>query len=166
MRKTRDPVELARIARLIRAHIVRMVGIDQKGHLGGSCSAADIVTALYFSRLRFDPARPDWPDRDRSPPEQGPQRPRPVPCLAVRFFLKRELLRQAAGALLRGTRGGPHPGKANTGSLGRGISMACGMTAGLRLDGRAAESASSASRACEGRYGRRRTPLRSASTTW
>lgn len=140
MRRTRDPAELARIARLIRAHIVRMVGIDQKGHLGGSCSAADIVTALYFYQLRFDAARPDWPDRDRFLLSKGHSALAQYACLAeCGFFPKRELLKvKTLGALLQG-----HPEvdrtpgiEANTGSLGQGISMACGMAAGLRLDAR------------------------------
>jgi transketolase len=140
MRRTRDPAELARIARLIRSHIVRMVGIDQKGHLGGSCSAADIVTTLYFYKMRFDPARPDWPDRDRFLLSKGHSALAQYACLAEwGFFPKRELLRvKQLGAMLQG-----HPEvdrtpgiEANTGSLGQGISMACGMAAGLRLDGR------------------------------
>jgi hypothetical protein len=57
--------ELERIATLIRLRIVQMMGVGQRGHLGGSCSAADIVTALYFAKMRHDPAHPDWPDGDR-----------------------------------------------------------------------------------------------------
>ena len=141
MKRTRDPVELARIARLIRTHIVRMVGIDQKGHLGGSCSAADIVTALYFYKMRIDPTNPGWPERDRFLLSKGHSALAQYACLAeCGFFPKRELLRvKTLGAMLQG-----HPEldrtpgvEANTGSLGQGISMACGMAAGLRLDGRA-----------------------------
>jgi len=141
MKQTRDPVELGRIARLIRTHIVRMVGIDQKGHLGGSCSAADIITALYFYKLRLDAADPAWPDRDRFLLSKGHSALAQYACLAEwGFFPKRELLKvKQLGAMLQG-----HPEvdrtpgvEANTGSLGQGISMACGMAAGLRLDGRA-----------------------------
>ena len=141
MIRTRNPEELARIARLVRSHIVREVGINQKGHLGGSCSAADIVTALYFYKLRIDPARPDWPDRDRFLLSKGHSALAQYACLAEwGFFPREELLRvKQLGSLLQG-----HPEvdrtpgvEANTGSLGQGISMACGMAAGLRLDGRA-----------------------------
>jgi len=140
MRRTRDVTELARTAQLIRRHIVRMVGIDQKGHLGGSCSAADIVTALYFYKLRVDPSRPHWPDRDRFLLSKGHSALAQYACLAeLGFFPKHELLHvKELGAMLQG-----HPEldrtpgvEANTGSLGQGISMACGMAAGLKLDGR------------------------------
>jgi transketolase len=140
MRQTRDVEELRRIARLIRSHIVRMIGIDQKGHLGGSCSAADIVTALYFYKMRFDPTHPGWPDRDRFLLSKGHSALAQYACLAEwGFFPKRELLRvKELGGILQG-----HPEldrvqgiEANTGSLGQGLSMACGMAAGLRLDRR------------------------------
>jgi transketolase len=140
MKRTRDVQELVRTAQRIRRHIVRMVGIDQKGHLGGSCSAADIVTALYFYKLRVDPRRPDWPDRDRFLLSKGHSALAQYACLAeLGFFPKEEMLHvKELGALLQG-----HPEvdrtpgvEANTGSLGQGISMACGMAAGLTLDGR------------------------------
>ena len=140
MTRTRDIDELKGIAQLIRSHIVRMVGIDQKGHLGGSCSAADMVTALYFYKLRFDPSRPDWPDRDRFLLSKGHSGLAQYACLAEwGYFPKGELLRvKQLGGILQG-----HPEltrvkgvEANTGSLGQGISMACGMAAGLKLDGR------------------------------
>jgi transketolase len=131
---------LRRIARLIRIDIVRMVGIGQKGHLGGSCSAADIVTALYFYKMRFDPGNPDWPDRDRFLLSKGHSGLVQYACLAEWGFIpKRELLRvKEIGAMLQG-----HPEmdrlkgvEANTGSLGQGLSIACGMAAGLKMDGR------------------------------
>src|SRR6266566_2771278 len=49
----------------LRKHIIRMTHNAQSGHPGGSMSAADIVTALYFHVLRVDPKNPTWPDRDR-----------------------------------------------------------------------------------------------------
>ncbi len=49
----------------LRRDVVEMVGVGKAGHLGGSCSLAEIVAALYFSRLRFNPRRIDDPDRDR-----------------------------------------------------------------------------------------------------
>jgi transketolase len=61
----RDSKELGRIARQVRLNIVHMMGVGQKGHLGGSCSMADVVTALYFARMRHDPKNPSWEDRDR-----------------------------------------------------------------------------------------------------
>jgi len=49
----------------LRKHIIRMTHNAQSGHPGGSMSACDIVTALYFHVLRVDPTNPTWPDRDR-----------------------------------------------------------------------------------------------------
>ena len=142
MLQTCDIHELERMARLVRTHIVRMVGINLKGHLGGSCSAADIVTALYFSKMRHDPQNPRWPDRDRFLLSKGHSGLAQYGALAeCGYFPREELCRvKQLGAMLQG-----HPEvdripgvEANTGSLGQGISMACGMAAGLRLDGRQA----------------------------
>jgi len=137
---TRNIRELERIAALLRLHIVRMVGVGQRGHLGGSCSAADLVTALYFAKMRHDPANPGWPDRDRFLLSKGHSALVQYAALAEwGYFPKEELTRvKTLGAMLQG-----HPERrktpgieANTGSLGQGISIACGMAAGLKLDGR------------------------------
>jgi transketolase len=139
-RQTRDVKELERIATLIRLRIVQMMGVGQRGHLGGSCSAADIVTALYFAKMRHDPAHPDWPDRDRFLLSKGHSALAQYAALAeCGYFPLEELDRvKTLGAMLQG-----HPDRlktpgieANTGSLGQGISIACGMAAGLRIDGR------------------------------
>jgi len=56
---------LKAIAVTIRCDIIEMIAAANAGHPGGSLSAADIVTALYFRVMRIDPENPDWPDRDR-----------------------------------------------------------------------------------------------------
>ena len=56
---------LKRKAVTLRKHIIRMTHNVQSGHPGGSMSACDIVTALYFHVLNVDAAKPNWPDRDR-----------------------------------------------------------------------------------------------------
>jgi transketolase len=131
---------LERIARTIRLDIVKMVGIGQRGHLGGSCSIADVVTALYFSKMRHDPARPSWPDRDRFLLSKGHAALVQYAALAECGYFPKEELKNVkrCGAMLQG-----HPDlkstpgiEANTGSLGQGLSIACGMAAGLRIDGR------------------------------
>ncbi|HHY85598.1 MAG TPA: transketolase [Verrucomicrobia bacterium] len=138
--QTRDIQQLERLARRVRAHIVRMVGVGKKGHLGGGCSAADIVTALYFYKMRHDPKNPKWPDRDRLVLSKGHSCLPQYACLAeMGYFPRAELTRvKTLGAMLQG-----HPEvhripgvEATTGSLGQGISIACGMAAGLKLDGR------------------------------
>jgi len=128
------------IARAVRLNIVHMIGVGQKGHLGGSCSIADVVTALYFHKMRHDPANPRWPDRDRFLLSKGHAALVQYAALAeAGYFPKEELPRtKCLGSILQG-----HPDlkstpgvEANTGSLGQGLSIACGMAAGLRLDGR------------------------------
>jgi transketolase len=135
-----DIKNLERIARTIRLDIVQMVGVGQRGHLGGSCSIADVVTALYFSKMRHDPANPSWADRDRFLLSKGHAALVQYAALAeCGYFPKDELKRvKQCGAMLQG-----HPDlkstpgiEANTGSLGQGLSIACGIAAGLRLDGR------------------------------
>lgn len=135
---SRDSVEIQRRAHAIRVQIVRMVGTEQKGHLGGSCSIADVVAALYFGKMRHDPAHPAWPDRDRLVLSKGHAALVQYAALAeCGYFPKEELHRvKSLGSILQG-----HPDltrtpgvEANTGSLGQGLSMAAGLAAGLRLD--------------------------------
>src|SRR5437899_6902686 len=57
--------QLKEIARRVRKHILEMTAQVNSGHPGGSLSAVEIVTALYFGVMRHDPARVDWPERDR-----------------------------------------------------------------------------------------------------
>ncbi len=133
--------KLEHIARIIRLDIVQMVGVGQRGHLGGSCSIADIVTALYFSKMRHDPQNPSWPDRDRFLLSKGHAALVQYAALAECGYFPKEELKTTKryGSMLQG-----HPDlkstpgiEANTGSLGQGLSIACGMAAGLRIDGRA-----------------------------
>lgn len=130
--------ELEQIANDLRCLVLRMVYLAGSGHLGGSLSAADVVAALYFSVLRVDPARPDWPDRDRFVLSKGHACPIVYAALARRgFFRVDELwtLRQL-GSRLQG-----HPDMqktpgidATTGSLGQGISIACGLALAAKIN--------------------------------
>ncbi|MBM4461633.1 MAG: transketolase, partial [Chloroflexi bacterium] len=78
--------ELELIARRIRRDIITMIHTAQAGHPGGSLSAADIVTALYFRVMRLDPANPHWPDRDRFILSKGHACPVWYAALAERGF--------------------------------------------------------------------------------
>lgn len=135
----RERTELLEIARRMRRHIVRMIGRSASGHPGGSLSAVEIVASLYFREMRLDPSNPSLPDRDRFVLSKGHAAPVLYAALAERgFFPVAELdgLRQVSSCL----QGHPHrldtPGvEASTGSLGQGLSMACGMALGLRLSG-------------------------------
>ena len=78
--------ELEREAVEVRCRILEMIHEAQAGHPGGSLSAADIVTALYFRMMRLDPANPQWPDRDRFILSKGHACPVWYAALAERGF--------------------------------------------------------------------------------
>lgn len=132
--------ELEKKARALRLNIIKMIGVGQKGHLGGSCSLVEIVTALYFYKMKHNPQNPHWEDRDRFILSKGHAALVQYAALAeCGYFPKEEIGKvKRLGAMLQG-----HPDmlttpgiEGNTGSLGQGLSMAAGMAAGLRLDGR------------------------------
>ena len=83
---------LCAIAADLRGLAVRMVYLAGSGHVGGSLSAADIVTALYFSILRIDPARPDWSERDRFVLSKGHSCPILYAALGRRGYFPEEEL--------------------------------------------------------------------------
>lgn len=136
---------LTATARRIRREVVRMLGTAQSGHLGGSLSVVEILTALYFNWLRIDPANPLWSDRDRLVLSKGHAAPALYATLAVRgYFPVAELatLRQYDSRLQGHPERGALPGiDFGGGSLGQGLSAAVGMALGLRLQGSQARSA-------------------------
>lgn len=120
--------------------IVDIIGVGKVGHLGGSCSCAHVVAALYFHKMNIDPKNPKYEDRDRFLLSKGHAALVQYAALAeAGFFPKEELKKvKSLGAMLQG-----HPDmtktpgiEANTGSLGQGLSIANGMALGLRLDGK------------------------------
>lgn len=124
-------------AQAIRRKVLEMVYKAQSGHLGGSFSVAEIVTALYFSEMRVDPARPDWPGRDRLVPSKGHCAPALYAALSLKGLIPRETLDdlRQTGCILQG-----HPCMKSvpgidisTGSLGHGLSIGLGMALGARL---------------------------------
>lgn len=132
--------ELAAKTKTVRKHIIRMLGEAGSGHPGGSLSAAEIVTALYFHVLRHDPQRPDWPDRDRFILSKGHGVPVQYACLAeAGYFPVEELktLRKINSRLQGHPVKGTVPGiEASTGSLGQGLSIALGHALAGKLDGK------------------------------
>ncbi|MTI96964.1 MAG: transketolase [Firmicutes bacterium] len=129
---------LAAIARRIRRHIVTMVTEAASGHPGGSLSAVEILTALYFQVMKVDPDRPRWAERDLFVLSKGHASPVLYATLAEReFFPAEDLLSfRKVGSCLQG-----HPDcKAipgvdmTSGSLGQGLSVANGMAMAARLD--------------------------------
>lgn len=122
----------------------RRLGMDMvfraaSGHIGGSLSAMDILTELYFEELRIDPARPQAPERDRFVMSKGHCTPALYSVLALRgYFPEKEL------ELFRSIEGhmSGHPDMVHvpgvdmsTGSLGQGLSAAVGMALSAKLDG-------------------------------
>ncbi|HSJ16153.1 MAG TPA: transketolase [Longimicrobiales bacterium] len=129
-------------ARILRRHIVEMLHAAASGHPGGSLSAVEIVTALYFGDvLRYRPGDPDWPERDRFILSKGHGVPVQYAALAELGSLPREELRtlRRIDSRLQGHPVlGTAPGiEASTGSLGQGLSIGLGMAWAARLDGAA-----------------------------
>ena len=119
--------ELKARAKQIRRDIIQMTGVAGSGHPGGSLSATDIATVLYFSVMRHDPKNPTWPDRDRLILSKGHASPLLYSALAEAGYFDRNLLPtfRQLGSPLQG-----HPDRrrlpgveASTGSLGQGLSI-------------------------------------------
>ena len=130
---------LYRIAQQLRVNVVEMIGVGKAGHLGGSLSLGEIVAALYFHKMRFDPKRVTEPDRDRFLLSKGHAVLIQYAALIELGIIPREELKQVK--TLVGLQGHPDmartPGmEAVTGSLGQGLSIGVGMALGLRLDRR------------------------------
>ncbi|MCI0497644.1 MAG: transketolase [Thermoplasmata archaeon] len=126
-------------AKRIRRHVVESIFHAGSGHPGGSLSAADALTALFFHVMRHDPAKPDMPGRDHFVLSKGHAAPALYAVLAESGYFPVEdlvTLRKIDSHL----QGHPDrlktPGvEASTGSLGQGLSIACGIAAALKIDG-------------------------------
>src|SRR5512138_914103 len=132
--------QLQERARQLRVDVVKTLHRSQSGHTGGSLSAIDLITALYFNTMRHDPANPSWPERDRFVLCKGHAAPAQYVALAAAgYFPTADLatLRQLGSHLQGHPDSKSTPGvEVCTGSLGQGLSMAVGMALGLRLDQR------------------------------
>ena len=129
--------ELQKIANEVRKGIVTAVHAAGAGHPGGSLSAADIFTYLYFEEMNIDPKKPQDPDRDRFVLSKGHTAPGLYSALAQRGFFPVEDLKtlRSIGSHLQGHPCVQHtPGiDASSGSLGQGISVATGMALSAKL---------------------------------
>ena len=134
LRMLKEKAAAVRIGALTGVHAAA------SGHPGGSLSIADIMTYLYFSEMKVDPKNPKWEDRDRLVLSKGHTAPALYAALAEKgYFPVEELkkLRQVDSFLqghpdMKGT-----PGvDMTTGSLGLGISAACGMALAAKIDGK------------------------------
>jgi transketolase len=134
----RDIPFLKRQAKLIRVEILKMLTVAGSGHTGGSLSAADIVTALYFSKMRHKPDDPGWRERDRFILSKGHAAPLLYAVLAMAGYFDKTALKtlRKLGSPLQG-----HPCsrvlpgvEISTGSLGQGLSVSNGIAMGLKMD--------------------------------
>jgi transketolase len=129
---------LEKIARETRKWVIKMTHEAGSGHPGGSLSATDILTVLYFHTMNHRPNEPDWPDRDRFVLSKGHAAPALYASLAqAGYFSTDELLSlRKLGSMLQGHPDSKRtPGvEASTGSEGQGLSMGIGMALGSRLD--------------------------------
>ena len=135
-----DKKQLAITACKVRMGIVESTHAAKCGHPGGSLSAADMFTYLYFKELNVDPTNPKWEDRDRFVLSKGHTAPGLYSALALRgFFPVEDLLTlRKVGSYLQGhTNMNTVPGvDMSTGSLGQGISAACGMALAAKVKGK------------------------------
>ncbi|GBR74590.1 transketolase N-terminal subunit [Candidatus Termititenax aidoneus] len=133
-----DAKELAEIAKKIRRLIIEMLAEAGSGHPGGSLSAADIITALYFAKMRHNPRDPQWKERDRFVLSKGHAAPALYAALMLSGYIDEDikLTLRKTGSPLQG-----HPDmrkvagvEISTGSLGQGISVAVGMALAAKMD--------------------------------
>jgi transketolase len=131
-------IELENIAKVLRRDIIKMVTESASGHPGGSLSAVEIITTLYFNEMNIDVEDAKNPNRDRFVLSKGHAAPVLYAALAEKgFFNKEELMKlRKTGAMLQG-----HPNMnyipgvdMSTGSLGQGVSAAVGMALAGKLD--------------------------------
>ena len=137
---SQEKKQLQTIACKVRMGIIEGTHAAKCGHPGGSLSAADMITYLYFKELRVDPKNPQWADRDRFVLSKGHCAPALYAALAHRgFFPVEDLVTlRKVGSYLQG-----HPNMnsvpgvdMSTGSLGQGISTACGMALAGKVQGK------------------------------
>jgi len=133
-------IALQETAKKLRIAIVKTLHKSQSGHTGGSLSAIDLITTLYFHKMRHNPADPAWDGRDRFILSKGHAAPSLYVALAEAGYFPAEdlMMLRRLGSHLQG-----HPDSKSTpgvevptGSLGQGLSMGVGMALGLRADGK------------------------------
>lgn len=133
-----DKLELQKVANEVRKDIVTAVHAAKAGHPGGSLSAADVFTYLYFEEMNIDPKDPKKADRDRFVLSKGHTAPGLYSVLAERGYFPKEDLKtlRHLGSYLQGHPDMKHiPGvDMSSGSLGQGISCAVGMALAGKMD--------------------------------
>jgi len=135
-----DIRDLEAMANRLRIQVVKMIACSGVGHAGGAVSMAEILAVLYFREMRYDPANPDWPDRDRFVLSKGHGCPALYAAFAEAGIISKDLLptlHQIDSPLQMHPELGLCPGiEFGTGPLGQGFSAALGMALGARLKGK------------------------------
>ena len=129
--------QLQAIACRVRMGVIEGTYHAKSGHPGGSLSISDTLTYLYFAKMHVDPKNPEMPDRDRFVLSKGHCAPALYATLAERGFFDKEELKSLRhiGAMLQGHPCIHIPGvDMSSGSLGQGISAACGMALAAKID--------------------------------
>ena len=138
MKKSRKCLpELENKAKKIRRHIIEMIAEVGSGHPGGSLSATDIITTLFFNMMRYNADNPEWEDRDRFVLSKGHAAPALYAALAeAGFFPINELKNlRKINSILQGHPSIITPGvEICSGSLGQGLSVANGMALAGKID--------------------------------
>lgn len=127
--------ELEAIANQLRIDTIDSVYQAKSGHIGGCLSSAEIMTALYFYKMRVDPKNPDWPERDRFVLSKGHSAPILYAALARKGFFELEEMKhlRQADSHLQGAPNPKTPGiDMSSGPLGQGLSAAVGMALAAR----------------------------------
>lgn len=132
-----DIQELKKVANELRVLTLKAIYNAQSGHIGGSFSCAEIITVLYFYKLRIDPKNPYWEDRDRFILSKGHAAPILYAALAKKGFFSEEELINNLRKIGSKFQGHPDMRKApgvemTTGSLGQGLSVAVGIALGAK----------------------------------
>ena len=132
--------ELANVCRQVRRDIINMTANAGSGHPGGSLSAVEMLTSVFYTQMRVDPKNPDWEDRDRFVLSKGHAAPCYYAVLAEMGFISKEEFtnfRQLHSILQGHPDAKKVPGvDASTGSLGQGVSIAVGMALGAKKLGK------------------------------
>ena len=131
--------ELQKLACKVRMGVIEGTYNAKSGHPGGSLSISDTLTYLYFNKMNVDPKDPENSDRDRFVLSKGHTAPALYSVLALKGFFPEEEIKSLRhiGALLQGHPCIHIPGvDMSSGSLGQGISAACGMALAGKLDGK------------------------------
>ena len=128
--------ELSKVCRQVRRDIITMTANAGSGHPGGSLSAVELMTSVFFNHMRVDPSNPHDPDRDRFVLSKGHAAPCYYAVLAAKGFISRDEyanFRQLHSILQGHPDAKKVPGvDASTGSLGQGVSIAVGMALGAK----------------------------------